>query len=144
MATRLNEGLSRSGYRPHNHWIATRYDDRTDNIGFHSDKDRDFEDDSFFIVIKIGATRRFAFRLRGETRPFFDRPLPAGTAVFVRCKVTNQRRRDDGAPPLWQGAKVRALRSQERKALKAAGVISSRESPKTSRCVPRRSNAQAR
>lgn len=86
LSERLNEGLVRSGHAAHNHWIVTRYEDEEDNIGFHSDKDRDFAQNSFFIVIKFGAARRFAFRLPEEQKPFLTRTLSAGTAVFVRCK----------------------------------------------------------
>lgn len=71
----------------HNHWIATRYDDGAHSIGFHSDKDRDFAPGSYFVVLKLGAPREFAFRMVGEKEPFYCRTLEAGTAVFVRCKA---------------------------------------------------------
>jgi len=93
-AERLNNGLVRSGHQPHNHWIATRYDTQDDNIGFHSDKEVDFAENSFFVVVKLGAPRPFAFRMSGSTEPFFTRDLAAGTAVWVRCKTlgaANQR-----------------------------------------------------
>jgi len=89
LAERLNRGLVASGHVPHNHWIVTRYEDQEDNIGFHSDKEADFAPNSFFIVIKFGAPRPFAFRLPGEKESFFSRELEAGTAVFVRCKGPN-------------------------------------------------------
>ena len=102
LAERLNAGLIRSRHLPHNHWIVTRYDDEHDNIGFHSDKDRDFAADSFFIVIKFGAARDFAFRLPGEGEPFFARSLQAGTAIFVRCKGSNAANDlvQHGVPPM--------------------------------------------
>lgn len=102
MAERLNAGLIRSGHLPHNHWIVTRYDDEHDNIGFHSDKDRDFAANSFFIVIKFGAARDFAFRLPGESMPFFARSLQAGTAIFVRCKGPDAANDlvEHGVPPM--------------------------------------------
>ncbi len=86
-AERLNAGLVRSGHEPHNHWIATRYETEDDNIGLHSDKDRDFADNSFFAVVKLGSPRPFAFRMSGSKEPFFTRELAAGTAIFVRCKA---------------------------------------------------------
>jgi hypothetical protein len=85
-AERLNAGLVRSGHAPHNHWIVTRYEDENDKIGPHSDKEADFSENSFFIVIKLGEARPFAFHRPGEKKPFLTRTLSAGTAVFVRCK----------------------------------------------------------
>ena len=66
LAERLNRGLVASGHLPHNHFIVTRYEDQEDNIGYHSDKEADFAPNSFFIVIKFGAPRPFAFRLPEE------------------------------------------------------------------------------
>ena len=40
---------------PFNHWICTLYPSAQDNIGFHSDKDKDFAPDSWFVVLKLGA-----------------------------------------------------------------------------------------
>jgi len=92
LAHRLNEHLVGSGNQPHNHWIVTRYDDESHHIGYHSDKDKDFAPSSFFVVIKFGAPRRFAFRLPPQQRqdnpaPFYDEVLEAGTAIFVRTKA---------------------------------------------------------
>lgn len=87
LTQKLNAGLVRSGHEPHNHWIVTRYDNEQDNIGFHRDKDQDFAANSYFVVIKFGAPRRFGFRLRGQQRPFHTRTLSAGTAIFVRCRA---------------------------------------------------------
>lgn len=86
-ADRLNAGLIRSGHQPHNHWIITRYNDQDHSIGYHSDKDKDFAPDSYFIVVKLGEPRDFAFRLPGAKEPFFCQALGAGTAVLVRCKA---------------------------------------------------------
>jgi alkylated DNA repair dioxygenase AlkB len=89
LAKPLNAWFVRSGYVPHNHYIVTCYEDRKDNIGYHSDKDKDFAEDSFFVVIKFGAPRMFAFRVPGADDPFLVRELSAGTAIFVRCKARN-------------------------------------------------------
>lgn len=70
-----------------NHIIVTLYLDGNDFIGFHSDKTGDFEDDSWFLVIKLGAPRPFAFSLDDQT--FFEQVLAAGTAVWVRAKGPN-------------------------------------------------------
>lgn len=101
-AEKLNEGLTRSGHAAHNHWIVTAYDDQDFNIGYHSDKDRDFEPESFFVVLKLGATRDFGFKLPGAPQAFFVRPLEAGTAVFVRCKAPGAAngRVQHGVPPM--------------------------------------------
>jgi len=87
----LNGFLRRAGQEEHNHWIVTRYDDKGDNIGFHSDNDEDFAPDSYFVVVKLGKPRPFEFCLVPPERdakpvPFYSRALPAGTAVFVRVK----------------------------------------------------------
>ena len=94
---------------PHNHWIVTKYDDGTDCIGMHSDKVKDFREESYFVVLKLGAPRRFEFIVGGgggggnkdvgggkggsgtaagsskKPVPFFSEVLTAGTAVFVRA-----------------------------------------------------------
>lgn len=91
LVERLNVGLERSGHEPHNHFIVTAYEDHDDNIGFHSDKDADYAENSYFIVIKLGAARTFAFRELPTEKtpspfPFWSRVLEAGTAIFVRAK----------------------------------------------------------
>jgi hypothetical protein len=82
---KLNTGLS------HNHWIVTEYESKDDNIGFHSDKDKNFDAESYFIVIKLGEPRKFEFRMKRSKenpnpKPFFSQTLSAGTAIFVRTK----------------------------------------------------------
>jgi len=84
VAEALNKGLAGDG-RTHNHWIVTRYDDKDDNIGFHADKSRDFKPKSYFIGLKLGAPRPFAFRMNGTSEPFYAKVFPRGTAVFVRA-----------------------------------------------------------
>lgn len=74
-----------SNEKKHNHWIITKYKDEKDNIGFHNDKDRDFEEDSYVVVIKMGAPRLFEFRIKGE-KLFWSKTLKAGTAIFMRAK----------------------------------------------------------
>jgi len=55
----INEKLGLQ--RPHDHWIATGYNDGSQCIGPHSDKTRDWRSDSCFVVVKFGAKRRFEF-----------------------------------------------------------------------------------
>ena len=50
MVDKINEKLELG--KAHNNWILTQYRSGSDNIGFHSDKMKDFEKDSCFIVIK--------------------------------------------------------------------------------------------
>ena len=83
-ADELNKGLDKK----HNHWIITKYKDENDNIGFHSDKDRDFEEDSFIVVVKLGAPRLFEFQFSGQ-KPFWSKKLEEGTAVFMKAKNGN-------------------------------------------------------
>lgn len=73
-----------------NHWIVTYYNDGDDYIGFHSDKSKDFKENSYFIVIKLGTPRKFEFRMKEtktnpKPKPFFSEVLSAGTAIFVRA-----------------------------------------------------------
>ena len=42
----------------------TRYEDEHDFIGHHADKERDFEEGSYFVVFKFGAERMFEPRTR--------------------------------------------------------------------------------
>jgi hypothetical protein len=65
-----------------NHVIGTMYVDGQDNIGAHSDKMGDFQEDSGFIVIKLGCARRFQFGQK-DGGMFYDKLLPPGTAVIV-------------------------------------------------------------
>lgn len=85
---KLDSGLPKR----HTHWIITEYESHNDNIGFHSDKDKDFAENSYFIVIKLGIPRKFEFRLkRTKENPnpsvFFSEVLQAGTAILVRANA---------------------------------------------------------
>lgn len=66
---------------PFNDWIVTRYRDGSDNIGFHSDKIRDFTKDSVIMIIKLGDSRKFEFTY--EDKVFYSEILPKGTAIFT-------------------------------------------------------------
>ena len=70
-----------------NHWIVTYYEDGKDYIGFHSDKPTDFAKNSYFLVIKLGAPRKFEFKLKDTDNIFFSEILSAGTALFVRANA---------------------------------------------------------
>jgi hypothetical protein len=63
----------------------TRYEDEHDFIGHHADKERDFEEGSYFVVFKFGAERMFEFTTN-EGEVFWKRPLPDGTMLVVRAK----------------------------------------------------------
>lgn len=62
--------------------IGTMYTDGSMYIGQHSDKVVDFADNAGFIVIKLGAPRRFQFGTK-EGEIFYDERLMPGTAVIV-------------------------------------------------------------
>ena len=49
-----------------NHWIITKYENGKDNIGAHFDKTGDWEDNSYFQVVKFGTPRRFQIFLRDK------------------------------------------------------------------------------
>jgi hypothetical protein len=68
-----------------NHCIVTGYNDGKDYIGAHADKDKDFAENSWFCVLKMGPARAFVFKQKGEE--IWRENLPAGTAVFVRAKA---------------------------------------------------------
>ena len=68
-----------------NHAIFTRYEDQNDFIGFHADKERDFEVDSYFLVIKLGATRDFVLT-DNDSNVFWSEKLPGGSMVIIRAK----------------------------------------------------------
>ena len=89
---------------PFNHWICTLYPSAQDNIGFDSDKDKDFAPDSWFVVLKLGAPRKFEFRMPPASEPpFYSETLSPGTAVFVRAKTADGRSANSlvkhGVPP---------------------------------------------
>ena len=69
----------------HNHWIVTRYETGSDNIGLHSDKVVDWAEGSAFVVIKLGAPRPFVFTqtVDGVDVEIYREVLQPGTAVIV-------------------------------------------------------------
>ena len=82
---KLNEILPESAPKM-NHVIATLYNGKDDSIGMHSDKDKDFVDDSYFIVIKLGHERDFLIQMDGTKEEVFRQKLNAGDAVLIRAK----------------------------------------------------------
>lgn len=90
----INKKLKEYNYlgksrKRHNHWIITKYNDEKDNIGFHHDKDGDFEPNSYIIVVKLGSPRLFQFRMSGEKKPFWSKIVKPGTAIFMGTKFSN-------------------------------------------------------
>jgi alkylated DNA repair dioxygenase AlkB len=87
----LNQWLNMREGCEFNHVIATLYKDGNDNIGYHSDKEKDFEEDCWFCVVKLGAPRPFNFCAVGDDSKkktaIFSETLQAGSAIFVRCKT---------------------------------------------------------
>ena len=111
-----------------NAMIATRYRSGKDNIGFHSDKIRDFENGTCFVVIKMGESRPFEFswdepdvvsakevikkskdieeikraretiKNRVHKEVFYSKELSAGTAVIVGFEAN--KRVKHGVPPI--------------------------------------------
>lgn len=74
----LMEKLDGGLRKRHSQWIITKYKDGNDNIGFHSDKNKDFDVDSYFVVIKLGEPRKFEFRMKRtendkNPKPFFSK-----------------------------------------------------------------------
>jgi hypothetical protein len=69
----------------HNHWIVTRYKTGQDNIGQHSDKVKDWQPGSAFVVVKLGAPRPFLFtqKVDGVDVELMRPVLQPGTAVIV-------------------------------------------------------------
>lgn len=77
--------------KSHNHWIITRYESDDDNIGFHSDKMKDWEDDSCFVVIKLGTPRRFEFSWKEPS--IVEAEANLKTAEKLKLGVANARKR---------------------------------------------------
>jgi len=69
----------------HNHFIITKYKNEKDNIGFHNDKDRDFEPGSWVVIVKFGEARKFEFQYEDKT--FWSKKLDAGTAIFLNYET---------------------------------------------------------
>lgn len=73
-----------------NHCIGTLYKTGQDYIGMHSDKVRDFQENSWFLVIKFGYTRLFEFCMKDESKTkIFSEKLVAGTGIWVRANSAN-------------------------------------------------------
>ena len=67
-----------------NHAIGTIYNDNTYNIGLHSDKDKDFEEGSYFVVLKLGAAREFHITESHDVKKtVFRQKLDCGSVVVV-------------------------------------------------------------
>jgi len=65
-----------------NHWIITKYKNHDDSIGLHSDKMKNWHDNSSFHVVKFGVPRRFLVVLNDINETvLFDMYLPEGTSV---------------------------------------------------------------
>ena len=71
-----------------NHGIFTMYKDGTDCIGANSDKLQSFANKSWFIVIKLGASRYFEFTDLDGARIYHEK-LKAGTALIVKSDTAN-------------------------------------------------------
>jgi hypothetical protein len=89
LADRYDEWVAARGLPSANHYIATRYSDGKDNIGWHSDKDNDIAPGSLITVVKMGARGRpFEMCLPGEEKsPFFSAVLAPGTAVIMTLEA---------------------------------------------------------
>lgn len=74
----------------HNHYIITKYMNGDDFIGSHQDKVKDIASDSWIVVYKFGAARRFNFSTTQDGRPFFSEKVLAGSAIFMSYDM-NQR-----------------------------------------------------
>jgi DNA oxidative demethylase len=128
-----------------NHVIFTRYEDGNDFIGMHSDKEKDFVEGSYFVVIKLGAARDFAFSTR-EGKSVFQKELPMGSMVIVRTGTANTELKH-GVPRLQKGETCgpsgsivfRCIKTRvpwgkvERDVAKAARAKTARESRKRAR-----------
>lgn len=83
----MDKFTSKRNMAEFNHYIATIYEDENHNIGFHSDADGNFKENSYFVILKLGAPRNFEFQLaEPNSKVFYSKSLEPGTAVFVRAK----------------------------------------------------------
>ena len=89
LADRYDKWVTALGLPSANHYIATRYSDGKDCIGWHSDKDKDIAPKSLITVVKMGAHGRcFEMCLPGEEEsPFFSKVLAPGTAVIMTLEA---------------------------------------------------------
>ena len=92
-----------------NHCIGTLYYDGTDNIGYHSDKIRDWTENSPFIAVKLGAARHFAFSQEGVE--IFNEILQPGTAVIVGYDANQQTKHAVPVEPFAQASGSLVFRS---------------------------------
>ena len=82
-----------------NHVIFTRYENHEDCIGMHSDKEADFVPGSYFVVIKLGAARRFVFSDRNN-KTLFNECLNEGAMIIVKTgKGSSNQIMKHGVPP---------------------------------------------
>ena len=81
----LMDTLNMMGDFNFNHSIATLYKDGHDNIGAHSDKTKDFATDSWFCVLKLGASRNFQF-LDLEGNELYNEVLYSGHCHLRACE----------------------------------------------------------
>ena len=81
-----------------NHVIFTRYANAQDCLGLHQDKEGDFVENSYFVILKLGASREFIFSTNEkpvEQHVFYRQVLDAGTLLFVRAKATSPDNKTD-------------------------------------------------
>ena len=91
-------------YPPANHYIVTKYENGSHNIGFHSDKATDIEPGSLITIVKLGKVgrpfqiRRRVFKKDGQSAKdhqkeqaaaevIFDEVLAPGTALVMTLEA---------------------------------------------------------
>lgn len=74
-----------------NHVVVNRYNDQNDQIGYHTDKDKDFADDYSIVTVSFGATRVIHLRERERKsgKPCAVLELPSGS-VYRLNQATNK------------------------------------------------------
>lgn len=80
-AEKMNAGLPKE--TAHNYWICTVYQDGNQRISLHMDSPGNIKEESWIVVVKLGATRSFQINGADKKDNIFLEKLEAGTAIFM-------------------------------------------------------------
>lgn len=91
----LKECVEKETGQKFNHIIVTKYDAEGDCIDWHTDKDKDFKDDSGFAVVTLGDARPFQIRPKpasaGQNPPVcWEEKMPSGSLLFVSYEANQK------------------------------------------------------
>lgn len=114
---KYNEFAASKQYPAANYIIVTIYENGQDHIDEHSDKTKDFDDNSLLTVVKLGpGERSFVIRDGKGGKELFNKKLPVGSAVLMTVPGNNSTTHEvpiDGSTQLSGSIVFRTITTRE-------------------------------